>query len=218
MLKLVIFDMDGLMIDTERLYFEIYCDVFNKNGLEFDAATHRALLGISSNMTVDVLRDKYPDENLLREMIAEIDDIFFQRISDGKIPTKPGLFELFAEIEKRGIKKTVATSATKKVAMEILMATGIIAHLEKGAFSDMVPRGKPYPDLFLKSCEQFAVRPAECLVLEDSIAGVKAAINAGIPVIHIPDLVKPDEALASQCLAVCESLFEVVDYLKSQYF
>lgn len=212
-IELIIFDMDGLMLDTEKLYFQVFSEVFAQNGLDFDSEMHKKVIGTTIQKGMEILSNEYSDKQLIARIFPEIEKNFLQMVLNGNVPVKPGLFELFEEIEKKNIKKTVATSAGKKTAMHILESTGIINHLEKGVFGDMVKHGKPNPDIFLLSCEQFNASPKDCLVLEDSVMGVRAAISAGVPVICVPDYVEPDENLISQCLAKCVSLFDVIKYI-----
>ena len=133
------------------------------------------------------------------------------------VPVKKGLSRLLDEIDRLGIKKAVASSSDLQVIKDNVDRAGFGGRFDllMSSASARIQRGKPYPDLFLAVCREFAVKPGEALVLEDSVNGVEAAIAGGIPVIQVPDFVQLPESLKKQCLSVVDSLDQVIPFLCS---
>lgn len=212
-LKLVIFDMDGLMIDTEQLYFRAFSDICISHGLEPQREIYTRTVGADNDNEMRIYKEAFPQLDI-SAFYNEVQERGIELISDGCLPVKPGLFELFDAIENRsGIKKAVVTSNTGDVAVDLLTKTGIMTYLDGGVYREMVTKGKPNPDSHLLCCQMFNIKPADGLVLEDSEVGILAALNAGIPVINIPDLVEPSADILSQCLARFDSLKDVIPFL-----
>ena len=146
-------------------------------------------------------RDAFLDTDALeRELLA------------GGAPLKPGAKALLAHLRSRGIKTAIATSSTRERAIKLLDQHNLRPSFDAFVFGDEIRHGKPAPDVFLLAAEKLAAPPPECLVLEDSEAGIRAAHAAGIPVICVPDLKMPGEECRKLLLAQCESLNEVAAY------
>ena len=212
-LKLVIFDLDGLMLDSERLNCQLYQEGCRALGLTLDFDVFRRTIGCPDEDELELYRACYPggDAAGLQAYIARR---YSERFDKGDVPVKPGLFELFDAIDQKGgIKKAVGTSRARAEAERVLRAKGVWDRLDGGAYADLVEHGKPAPDIFLKCCELFGVNPEDALVLEDSEAGILAAIRGKIPVIAVPDLIEPRPELLSRCRARCDSLLDVIRYI-----
>ncbi len=212
MIKLVIFDIDGLLIDSERMHYEFYRQACRQHNLPEDIEIFKRTVGQSEISEVELFSRYYPPEKV-PAFHADWERMCFQHMREGEIPIKKGVWQLLDELEQRGIQKAVASSQRKELGLHVLAKTGIGKRMAAYSFADMVPRGKPAPDIFLHSAGQFSLPPEHCLVLEDSEAGIKAAIAAHIPVIAVPDMIEPNPALLAQCHARCESLLEVIPYL-----
>ncbi|MDR1132437.1 MAG: HAD family phosphatase [Oscillospiraceae bacterium] len=211
--KLVIFDMDGLMLDTERLNFKAFSDICASYGLADSRDIYIRTLGVDDNTELSVYKAAFPELDgqkfceAVRNRYTEL-----RRLGDYSV--KPGLFALFAAIERKGgIRTAVVTSNTERVAADLLTETGIMPHLDGGVYREMVSRPKPFPDSHLLCCRMFGTDPRDSLVLEDSEPGIRAALAAGIPVIAIPDLAEPSGEILARCLARCGRLSDVIPYL-----
>lgn len=130
------------------------------------------------------------------------------------VALKPGARELLQYLKESRYRIVLATSSTRARAMEILMQNQVADFFEEMVFGTEVERGKPYPDIFLKACEKTGEKPQDCLILEDSEAGIRAAYAAGIPVICIPDMKKPGEKFEDIPERILVTLHEVIGYLK----
>jgi len=212
-LKLVIFDKDGLMMETERPVMVIWREVFAKWGLPpLTEELYSEFVGLDRRDNLRQIGEFFPDidgEKLLTECGARTRE----HLSNNPIETKPGLFELFDALDERGIKKVVATSSKRESAYMTLEKCGILPHVDAVVSGDMVAQSKPAPDIFLKAADTMGFCPRECLVLEDSNAGVTAAHAARIPVIVIPDIAETPPDILALCLCRCESLFDVIGML-----
>jgi len=207
--ELIIFDMDGLMFDTERAWIEYISRFLDGRGIAFDVDALYDTIG-TPNLNIGKmflnreLRDPGPKE-LMREGM----DAFMEDLVTRGVPKKPGLDDLLAEIGRRGIPAAVATSTPRSRAERLLEAAGVRGRFAYLVTGEEVARSKPFPDVFLRACELAGTSPSDTLVLEDSLAGVKAAAASGAACIMVPDLLEPDEETVLLALAVTGSLADV---------
>ena len=210
----VIFDMDGLMVDTERMMQKEVKEIIKEMGFSVTEEITLKLIGLTDSRTKNILEQEYGKE--FRH------DIFLKKLLDRKemvyhndeIPVKKGLWELLEFLKKENIKSIVATGSVRDSMNLILQRTGILEHFTLSVCGDEIERGKPYPDIFLKAVEKLNVSPKRCLILEDSQNGIIAAKSAGIEVIFIKDLVTPEKQYIEQIYAECSDLSDVIQYLK----
>lgn len=182
-------------------------------GLPLDKEKFVQILGLNSTSIISQYQELYGDrvdgEKLYRDIGGRKQEI----LQKEGLPVKKGLFELLDVLDKAGIKKAVASGSDPEVIERFVTDAGLKDRFDRMLSSKEVERGKPHPDVFLEICRQLEVAPSDTLVLEDSDNGVQAAIAGNIPVINIPDLVELPEELQRQCLAVKESLLDVIPYI-----
>lgn len=212
MLKLVLFDMDGLMVNTEALVFDIWSQVFAENGLDMTLERYITVVGRKDAEIYDMMQDWFPNADM-GALISQCRDRLAAHIVDRPIDVKPGLFELLDELDRRNIKKAFATSSEARHADRILTRCGILPRLDGGVSGDMVENGKPDPAIFLLGATRMGEPPKDCLVLEDSDPGIFAAHAAGIRVVCVKDLKPPSQEAAALCFAVVDSLHDVIGLL-----
>ena len=148
----------------------------------------------------------------IQDLAAKEAVIERNRIEQG-VPLKKGVHAILSFLKENDIRIGLATSNLKEKAELILHAHGIYDFFETLVYVDEVGRGKPAPDVFLEAVRRLNLPKEDCLVLEDSVSGVQAAVNGNIPVIMVPDLKQPDEQIRSICTAVRKDLIEVRDYI-----
>lgn len=188
-IQLVIFDMDGLMIDTERLAMIAFSKTMEENGYEFDKALFLELIGVPIlNMEQQLLK-KYGSEFPFLEMMDCFRANRVKYMEQYGITAKKGLTELLEHLENKGIKKAVATSSVRSVMEKSLKDIGVFHYFEYSVCGDEVLIGKPNPEVFIKALSKASVKPENALVLEDSMNGIRASHNASIRPIFIQDLV-----------------------------
>ncbi len=208
----VIFDMDGLLLDTERLALEAFqstCSRFNLGDL---SCVYRGCIGTNSQMGKSILKDGLNG-------IVDFEDFGlaweneYRKVTEGRpMPLKDGVEELLSHIEKIGTPMAVATSSAYESAKAKLHHSGILHFFDHIIGGDQVVRSKPEPEIYLKAASALLSEPSKCLALEDSKNGVKAAVAAGMTVVQIPDLVFPDEALLELGHIVLKSLADILEY------
>lgn len=211
-IKACILDMDGLMIDSERVAEEAYIRAGSELNLEMTSEIYKRLIGTNLKTVHHILSQYFTDEEivLLQQRMSEIK----KEINETEgIKVKKGLYQLFDYLEQNKIKRIVATSTAKTVAKKMLQDINIYHRLDGGVYGDDVTVAKPKPDIFLKALEVSNVTAEQALILEDSHNGIRAANNANIAVIMIPDLLLPLDELKT--LAVLNDLEEVIWFLES---
>ncbi len=207
--RAVIFDMDGLMLDTERLAPAAWADAARTLGVDFDMDLLPAMVGRNTAdcraLVVERHGPRFPVDDMLQAWTAAYDAI----VAREGIDLKPGLLELFGWLEQEGIPKAVATSTRRERALAKLTQTGIVDRFTALTGGDEVAQGKPAPDIFLLTARRMGYVPVDIVVLEDSEPGVRAALAAGMTPIMVPDLAPPSTAILTQGVLVLESLAKV---------
>ena len=214
MKKAVIFDMDGLMIDSERVTYEEYGKKLKQLGYDdFDESLYLACLGKNKQGICQVLLDHYGSDFPMKEVWDEVHVRIDERLRE-YVPKKKGLDELLKHLKQSGCSVVVATSSARSRVDEILKNAGILNDIDDSICGDEVTHGKPDPEIFLKACEKVHVAPKDALVLEDSEAGILAASRGGIDVICIPDMKYPNPEFASKATDIKTSLLDIIDVVK----
>lgn len=217
MLKCMIFDMDGTLLDTERLGVRFWIDLAKENGVDLPRDFVVSCCGRPRRDIIERYREHYPAVPV-EEAMADRDRWWLEQGAKGLIHTKPGAAEALAHAKERGLKVVVATSTIYTRAKTELSELGLFPYLDGIVSGDMVPpgRGKPAPDIFLLAMEKIGVSPAECLVVEDSESGCRGGVASGARTVMIPDLAQPGPELREKlyrCLDSLTDLIPVVDEL-----
>ncbi len=210
----VIFDMDGLMLDSERVYREIFIRAAADCSIDFAENLHERLLGRNTADSTAILSAEWGDEKKLAsffERARHHHDICFEATPPA---IKRGLHELLDFIESRNVPKVVATSTKRDHAIPRLECAGLLNRFHSVSTGDQVKNGKPAPDLFLLAASSIAADPKRCVVLEDSEAGITGAHAAGMTALMVPDMKQPCDAVRSLAHDVYESLVEARRFLE----
>ena len=212
-LKLAIFDMDGLMFDTERRYSDDARELFDRLGIAVDMQALYDVIGTS--LPVDMRRfnrsDRPDDE--VRSLMSQITADAIKDMCENGVPVKEGLYELLEALTAAGVRLAVATSTERNRAESLLRSAGVLSSFDFVATSADVACGKPAPDIFLHACALAGVVPGQAMIFEDSINGGRAAKAAGIPYIIVPDIKQPTEDVRKGACAVLPSLAEAIPLL-----
>lgn len=185
MIKAVIFDMDGLMVDSEPLHYKAFDEVFRKYGKHLTEKDNNDLyVGISDMDAAEDMVKRFGLPITAEELVLQKEVEGNKLLSS--VTARPGLMELLNKLHKAGIKKAIASSSKVVIIEIVVKALGISNYIDAYCSAEHVKRGKPFPDLFLLAAKELDVNPKECLVLEDAPAGVKAARIAGMKVYAIP--------------------------------
>ncbi|ORJ30322.1 carbohydrate phosphatase [Streptococcus oralis subsp. tigurinus] len=212
----VIFDLDGLLADTEIISLKVYQELLKDFGIPFIEETYsREYSGHREKENVQRFLDTYDLPWNFDQTLEKVYELEARILAKG-VNLKKGAKNLLAFLQREGIPIALATSSVESRARMILDSNGILSLFDHLVFAKDVKRSKPYPDIFLKACIDLNVLPENCLVLEDSEAGIEAAYRAGIPVICIPDLKMPAQSFLNKTEQVFQDLDAVRDYLESK--
>lgn len=217
MIKTVIFDLDGLLVDSEFMTYEFYKGLLAEKGADFPLKTYTDIYcGRTAvrNMTELIENYNLPfDVERGMELTHEAEKEYLRTKG---VPLKKGARELLDFLKSNGYGIYLASSSGKERAHTILSGNGIDGYFDGGVFGDEIEHSKPAPDVFFKAKEKAGTRAEECLVLEDSDAGIHAAYAAGISVICIPDLKQPSEESRKMARLVLPSLLDVKEVLENK--
>lgn len=216
MVKAVIFDLDGLLVDTEIISYRILEEILAGFGYRFTLEEYtRGFSGkpetANSAHLVEAYQLPWTPEEALERILRREEELHTQGVE-----LKPGAKELLAYLQETGRGIAMASSSTRDRALNLLDQHGVTGYFQRFVFAGEVERGKPAPDVFLKACEKLGEAPEDCLVLEDSEAGIQAAHAARIPVICVPDLKTPERRFLDLTAGVCPSLDQVIPYLSDK--
>lgn len=195
----VIFDMDGVILDSEQLVVKCWQKIAGKYNIDniekFCIAALGLNRGAAKKLFVQMYDGRYGDEERYEILKSEMSAAFHKAASEGGLTLKPGVKDTLKSLTDCGIPCALATSTRREVVIPELTNLGVIEYFDKLICGDMVARSKPAPDIFLKACEELNVIPQDTYAVEDSYNGVRSAHAAGMKVIMIPDLVQPDEEI-----------------------
>jgi len=215
----IIFDMDGVIFDTEQLYIDCckaVADQFNMGDDAFVEALCHRCIGVTSAITRQNILDTYGEDFPIDEYFAESSKEFRKRFGDGKHMIKPGVPELFAFLKEEGYRIALASSTKTETLTGELDDAGLLQNFDVIVGGDQVERSKPAPDIFLRAAELLGAEPSECYVIEDSYNGISAAHNAGMIPIMVPDQLPPTEEMREKAAVILDSLYEVINYLQEE--
>jgi HAD superfamily hydrolase (TIGR01509 family) len=181
----VVFDMDGLMFNTEDVYWEVGTELMRRRGRPFTSELNRAIMGRPPQACFEEMIRRYSLDDSWQRLAAESEAIFLSLLDDRLAPM-PGLVELLSALEAAGIPKAICTSSTRRVLEAVLSRFQMEPRFQFTLTSEDIRRGKPHPEIYMQAQQRFAVRPAEMLVLEDSQAGCESAAAAGAFVVAVP--------------------------------
>lgn len=216
-LSLIIFDMDGLMLDTERLSILAWEKAGKDFGYEITPAITVGATGLDARDAVLYFKKQLGESLPYFDIVKLTSKYVEEYIQQNGVPIKEGLYELIDFLEERSFLKAVATSTYREKAEECLSLADVKDRFDLIVCGDDVLKGKPEPDIFLKVAEELKCFPNECIVLEDSENGLKAASRAGMYPICVPDIKKPSEEVQKLVYKEFKSLVEVKNYLELNF-
>jgi HAD superfamily hydrolase (TIGR01509 family) len=216
--KAVVFDMDGLLLDTEKIARSIFIEACREYRFEPDLEIYYQCIGTTYARSAEILINGYGKDFPFDAVSKLWTKKFEAEALDKPVPLKNGARNLLLYLERRGIKKAVVTSTHQAQALRMLTNAGIQGFFQFVLGGDQISKGKPDPEIYLAASEKLREDPALCLALEDSDNGVRSATKAGFRVVQVPDLSEPSAEVKAFGHKILRSLVEVEDMLKGLQF
>ncbi len=215
MIKAVIFDMDGLMIDTEKLLMRFWIESAESFGFYMTRDDVLSIRSLAGKLTEAKLKKRFGDGFDYQKVRVKRIELMNSYILKNGIEKKKGLDELLEYLKNNRYKTAVATATDLKRASMYLDIINVTKYFDKIVCATMVQNGKPHPDIYLKACEELDVLPCEAIALEDSPNGIISAYSAGCKAVMVPDLSEPDEELRKILFRRIDSLDLLIDVLEN---
>lgn len=215
-MKAVIFDMDGVLFDTERVCMEVWVAVAEKLGLAGMEEVFPAVIGLNVNDSRQIMKKAYGadfDYPYFRKLAAEG---FQAYIEEKGLPVKPGVREILRWLKESGYAVGLASSTGEKDVRSHLRRVGLSDYFPVVVTGDMVEHSKPLPDIYLLACEKLGVEPARAYAIEDSPNGIRSAHAAGMRPVMVPDMIAPDEEMRRLSCVILEDLTQALAFLQEE--
>lgn len=214
-IEAVIFDMDGVLIDTERISFESFKEVFKDYDYDINEEFYVTMIGRNAQGLEIYMKEKYGKDFPFQDIYEKKVKLSRSIIDRDGVIIKPGVHELIDYLRENNFKIAVATSTRRERAIKSLEEIEIKDKVDYIICGDQVKNSKPDPEIFIKAAEGLNIAPENCIVIEDSEAGIRAACNSNIRAINVPDMRKPDNIIRELSFKICDNLMDVKRYLKS---
>lgn len=215
MYKAIIFDMDGVIFDSEKCVIECWKVVAEKYSIPNIEPVLIKCLGVTYEEGKKIFLKYYGEDFPYDERKKERSDLYHERYDGGRLPLKSGVKELLIWLKDNGYKVGVASSTREAVVSKQLEDAGLLLYFDNLTCGDMIERSKPEPDIYLAACDGLGVKPEDAIAIEDSYNGIRSAYRAGLLPVMVPDLLEPDDEMRSLSGKIFESLLDVKSWLEN---
>lgn len=207
--RAVIFDMDGVIFDSERAVYNGWMELAAKYNLKDIEMIYMKCIGVNSVMSRQIFMDYYGEDFPYDEYNAEQSKNYHEKYDNGRLPMKPGIKELLICLKEKQYKIAIASSTRTELVEKQIKDAGLREYFDVIVGGDMVERSKPEPDIFLKAAELLDALPEMVYVIEDSYNGIRAAFAGAMIPIMVPDMLEPDSEMKEKAKYIFKDLHEV---------
>lgn len=215
MIKALVFDMDGVLYDTEKVSLRNWMKIADEMGLPDMESTHTKCIGVNRNDGIHILKDCYGEEFDGEAFLDHASRLMHEGWEKDGLPLMKGVIEILTYLKEKNIPVAICSSTRVPTILQHLKQTDMEEYFTEIIGGNMVEHSKPQPDIYLKACETLGFKPEECIGVEDSPNGIRSCHAAGLFTVMIPDLVQPTEELLSLCDRKEESLLTLLDYIRT---
>lgn len=212
-MKAVIFDMDGVLFDTESVCMKAWDYAGELMGVGKAGYMVLKTLGMNADKAIEIIRDEFGEDFDAVKFKQTGREYSYHYFNTYGVPEKPGLYEILDYFKNKGYKIALASSTSSQSVHHHLKEKDIENYFDAVICGDMVEKSKPEPDIYLKACAEISENPADCVAIEDSKNGLLSAHRAGMKVIMVPDLWQGEVETDSFLMAKCENLTEIMTVL-----
>ncbi|WED24505.1 HAD family phosphatase [Vibrio sp. JC009] len=213
MFKALLFDMDGLIFDTEGLYKKAWQRAAGDQGLDLNDEFYQNFIGVQDPACEQLMVSHF-GERLNLPLFQKQRDQYVKELKQKPVPYKPGFKDLFETAKEQNIKCALVTSSFLKDVEHHFADSGYLEQFDTLITAEKVTNGKPAPDCYLMACSELKIAPETCLVLEDSNNGMQSGLDAGCSAAMIPDLLPPREDIKERATHIFASLEDVLSLVK----
>ncbi|MBR0139121.1 MAG: HAD family phosphatase [Firmicutes bacterium] len=213
-IKAVIFDMDGVIFDSERACFECWKEIASDYGLKDIEKVYPHCIGVTSESCKNTFLKFYGEDIPYDEMLEKRRALFFSRYDKGRLPVKPGVAELLSFLEENGMPAVIASSTRIAVVEREIEEAGLRQYFKDIIGGNMVSKSKPDPEIFLTAAKLLpGISLENIAIVEDSYNGIRAAFASGMYPVMVPDMIAPDEEMREKAALILPDLAAVKDWL-----
>lgn len=210
----VIFDMDGVIFDSERATMNCWLELADKYGIKNMEEPYLACTGTTAQKTREIMLEAYGSDFPYDTYAKEASKMYHDRYDGGRLPMKSGVFSVLDFLKYEDKKIALASSTRRQTVENQLRDAGILSYFDEIITGDMVKHSKPDPEIFLLACDSIHVAPSRSYAIEDSYNGIRSASRGGLRPIMVPDLLPSNSEMEELSEVILNSLDEVTDYLK----
>ena len=212
-IKGVISDMDGVVLDTEKLYVRFWCEAANYYGCPMQRHHALSIRSMARMFVIDKLKGYFSQDFDYHTVHAKRIELMDKYIEENGIEAKQGAETLLSYLRQNGYKVALATATAPDRAKSYLERLDLLQYFDEIVCASMVEKGKPEPDIYLLASQKLNLKPSECIALEDSQNGIKSASSAGCKTVMVPDLDGPTDEIKPLLYAVADNLTDVIKLL-----
>ena len=215
-MRTVVFDMDGILFDTERLCRDSWIKVAEKRGLPGMEEVFPRCIGLNANGSRRIVMEAYGEDFDYQGFRAEASAWFWDYIDRNGLPVMPGAKPLLEWLKNNRWYLALASSTRRSSVVKCLERAGFSEYFSVVVTGDMVEYSKPQPDIYLLACKELGVKPEDAYAIEDSPNGIRSAHAAGMRALMVPDMIEPDEEMRDLSYRIFQNLDQVLDFLKTE--